>query len=134
MAELNLIIQSDHLDLYEPRGLVTLAMVLIATTLNVRIGKEMRAIKFCDFKYVYNADGSLAYLVYAPDTSKKDKGDVKTAKHLVFKTGQFDPHLIEPQFFSMETEYWHDSFRRFDLTGYHHDFIRVGKFGLCFAP
>ena len=85
MGELNLIIQSDHLDLYEPRGLVTLAMVLIATTLNVRIGKEMRAIKFCDFKYVYNADGSLAYLVYAPDTSKKDKGDVKTAKHLVFK-------------------------------------------------
>ena len=33
MADMNLLLQSDHLDLYEPRGLVTLAMVLIATTM-----------------------------------------------------------------------------------------------------
>ena len=85
MAELNFLLQSDHLDLYEPRGLVTLAMVLLATTLNVRIGKEMRAIKFCDFKHVFNPDGTLAYLVYSPDTTKKDQGDHPTTTHLTFK-------------------------------------------------
>ena len=85
MAELNLLLQSDHLDLYEPRGLVTLALVLIATTLNVRIGKEMRAIKFGDFKYVYNPDKSLAYIVYSPETTKKDQGERAASKHLVFK-------------------------------------------------
>ena len=86
MAEMNLMLQSGHLDLYEPRGLITLAMVLIATTLNVRIVGEMRAIKFCDFSYVYNPDGTLAYLMYAPDTTKKDKGDrTTTAAAKAFK-------------------------------------------------
>ena len=75
MAEMNLLLQSDHLDLYEPRGLVTLAMVLIATTMNVRIGREMRKIKFCDFAYIYNPNGTLAYIRYSPDTTKKDQED-----------------------------------------------------------
>ena len=86
MAELNFILQSDHLDLYEPRGLVTLALTLIATTMNVRIGKEMRDIKFCDFTYVYNPDKTLAYIVYSPDRTKKDQGDHTTTKAaLAFK-------------------------------------------------
>ena len=74
IAELNLIMQSDHLDLYEPRGLVTLAMFLLATTMNIRIGREMRGIKFGDFAYVYNPDKTFAYLVYAPDKPRRIRG------------------------------------------------------------
>ena len=67
LAEMNLIIQSDNLDLFEPRGLVTLAMVLIITTMNVRVGEEMRAMQFCDFTHImYNGDGTFAYVTYAP--------------------------------------------------------------------
>ena len=78
MVELNYLLQSSHLDLFEPRGLVTLALVLIVTTMNVMVCREMRNIKFADFAYVYNPDGTLAYIMYSPDTTKKDQGDRTT--------------------------------------------------------
>ena len=46
----------------------------------------MRGIKFGDFAYVYNPDKTFAYLVYAPDKTKKDQGDHTTTKAaLAFK-------------------------------------------------
>ena len=63
MAELNLLLQSDHLDLFDPRGLTTLAYVLIVTTMNCRVGVEVRDMTFGDFKHVYNPDGSFAYIL-----------------------------------------------------------------------
>lgn len=74
MAELNLLLQSDHLDLFDPRGLTTLAYVLIVTTMNCRVGVEVRDMTFGDFKHVYNPDGTFAYILYSPDTTKKNKG------------------------------------------------------------
>ena len=67
-------------------------METLTLTLNVRVGKEVRAIKFCkfsleifvkcsiiyacagDFQYIYNPDGTLAYVAYNPDGTKKTKG------------------------------------------------------------
>ena len=87
MAELNL--QSDHLDLFDPRGLTTLAYVLIVTTMNCRVGVEVRDMTFGDFKHVYNPDGSFAYILYSPDTTKKNKGGELrisfSAKKVIFR-------------------------------------------------
>lgn len=84
IAEMNYLIQSDFLDVHEPRGLVTLLLVLLATTLNVRIGEETRNMKLRDFKYVYNNDGTLAYVLYLPDTAKKDQGGKQCCSFALF--------------------------------------------------
>ena len=55
-------------------------MVLLATTMNIRIGIEMRGIKFGDFSYVFNPDKTFAYIMYCPDRTKKDQGDYTTTK------------------------------------------------------
>ena len=79
------------------RGLLTHLLCMLATTLNARIGREIRAMKlskfisfkpkplflsllYCagDFVFVYNPNGTLAYVIYYPDTAKRDQGDTTT--------------------------------------------------------